>query len=36
MVKGVDLRDFEVVDGGGDGVGRYFVVVGRQLRLVVR
>jgi hypothetical protein len=27
----VDLGD--LVDGGGEGVGRYFVVVGRQLRL---
>ena len=28
------LRDF--VDGGGEGVGRYLVVVGRQERLEVR
>jgi hypothetical protein len=29
-----DLRD--LVDGGGEGVGRYLVVVGRQERLDVR
>jgi len=34
-VVGVDLRDF-VEGGGGDGVGRYLVVMGRQLRLEVR
>jgi len=28
------LRD--LVDGGGEGVGRYFVTVGRQERLEVR
>ena len=32
----MDLRDLEVVDGGGgEGVGRCLVVMGRQLRLDV-
>jgi len=34
MVVVVGLRD--LVDGGGEGVGKYFVVVGRQERLEVR
>lgn len=35
-VERVEVRDLVILEGGGEGEGRYFVVEGRQIRLVIR